>query len=92
MANKRSWLDEHIKGIYVERQRFPVLYSSPATPSRSRQRVRLGDAGDTLSGQRFLSDADDCSAQTQNNPAASRTSRTEKNDGTNGGTGKVKKS
>lgn len=30
MANKRSWLDEHIRGIYVARQRFPVHYSPPA--------------------------------------------------------------
>ena len=45
--------------------------NAPATPSRSRQRVRLGDAGDAFSGQRFLSDADGYSAQAQNDPAAS---------------------
>lgn len=36
MANKRNWLDEHIRGIYVARQRFPVHYSPPA-----RQRATL---------------------------------------------------
>ena len=36
MANKRNWLDEHIRGIYVKRQRFPVHYSPPA-----RQRATL---------------------------------------------------
>lgn len=29
MARKRHWLDEHIRGIYIERERFPVQYSSP---------------------------------------------------------------
>ena len=36
MANKRSWVDEHIRGIYVKRQLFPVHYSPPA-----RQRATL---------------------------------------------------
>ncbi len=29
MARKRHWLDEHIRGIYIERERFPVQYSAP---------------------------------------------------------------
>lgn len=29
MANKRNWLDEHIRGIYVERRPFPLHYSPP---------------------------------------------------------------
>jgi len=30
MANKRNWLDEHIRGIYVEGQSFPLHYQPPA--------------------------------------------------------------
>ncbi|MBP3404372.1 MAG: relaxase/mobilization nuclease domain-containing protein [Alphaproteobacteria bacterium] len=30
MANKRNWLDEHIRGIYVKHQRFPIDYPPPA--------------------------------------------------------------
>ena len=45
MANKRNWLDEHIRGIYVEHQRFPIDYPPPAKQKATLSfKVRIPEA------------------------------------------------